>query len=146
MAACYIFLEYLRKLPGGMGKDAAYAELHGDFREGCPHIDAGTLGKFARILRTDIRVLPEPAIKSGGFVIDTLEAAFWCFLTTDTYRDAVLKAVNLGDDTDTTAAVTGAMAGLFYGIAAIPAAWLEKLAASGDIHRLSGAMAEGLAA
>ena len=146
VAACYIFLEYLRKLPGGMGKDAAYAELCGDFREGGPYIDAGTLGKFVRILQTDIRALPESGIRSGGFVIDTLEAAFWCFLTTDTYRDAVLKAVNLGDDTDTTAAVTGAMAGLFYGLDAIPATWLENLAASGDIRRLSGAMAEGLAA
>ncbi|MDR1986092.1 MAG: ADP-ribosylglycohydrolase family protein [Treponema sp.] len=79
----------------------------------------------------DIRTLPESSIKSGGFVIDTLDAAFWCFLTTDSYRDAVLKAVNLGDDTDTTAAITGALAGLVYGLEGIPTEWLETLAASG---------------
>jgi ADP-ribosylglycohydrolase len=146
VAACYIYLEYLRKLALGMEKRAAYVELRGDFSDGHPCIDADTLGKFARILRSDISALPESGIKSGGFVIDTLEAAFWCFLTTDGYRDAVLKAVNLGEDTDTTAAVTGALAGLAYGIKAIPAVWLERLAGYGEILHLAKAMMEGLAA
>jgi ADP-ribosylglycohydrolase len=64
----------------------------------------------------------------------------------DSYLDAVLKAVNLGDDTDTTAAVTGARAGLAYGPDAIPLDWLETPAGFGDIHRLAGTMAVGLAA
>jgi ADP-ribosylglycohydrolase len=119
VAACYIYLEYLRKLAFGMEKRAAYVELGGDFSDRNPFIEADTLGKFARILRSDISALPEYGIRSGGFVIDTLEAALWCFLTTDSYRDAVLKAVNLGEetegeDTDTTAAVIGALAGLAY--------------------------------
>jgi ADP-ribosylglycohydrolase len=54
--------------------------------------------------------------------------------------------VNLGDDTDTTAAVTGALAGLAYGLEGIPPDWLDALAASGDIRRLAGAMAEALPA
>jgi ADP-ribosylglycohydrolase len=107
VAACYIYLEYLRKLLGGMEKRAAYAKLCGDFSDGHPRINADTLGKFARILRSDINALPEASIKSGGFVTDTLEVALWCFLTTDNYWDTVLKAVNLGDDSDTTVAVTG---------------------------------------
>jgi ADP-ribosylglycohydrolase len=142
VAACFIYLEYLRELSGGLGKLGAYANLKAIFRDGSSYIRADALGKFARILRGDIRTLPESGIKSGGFVIDTLEAAFWCFLTTDSYRDAVLKAVNLGDDTDTTAAVTGALAGLAYGIDAIPAGWLKTLAASGNIRRLARAMAK----
>jgi ADP-ribosylglycohydrolase len=146
VAACFIFLEYLRELAGGLDKLGAYANLKAKFREGSPYISAATLGKFDRILRSDIRALPESAIKSGGFVIDTLEAAFWCFLTTDTFRDAVLKSVNLGDDTDTTAAVTGGMAGLCYGLDAIPAGWLETLAARTDICRIAKNMAAGLAA
>ncbi|MDR2483369.1 MAG: ADP-ribosylglycohydrolase family protein [Treponema sp.] len=146
VAACFIYLEYLRKLASGTDKTAAYTELRRDFQGGIPYIAPDTLGKFARILRTDIIALPETSIRSGGFVIDTLEAAFWCFLTTDSYRDAVLKAVNLGDDTDTTAAVTGALSGLIYGVDAIPAEWLDALAASGDIRRLAGAMAGALAA
>jgi ADP-ribosylglycohydrolase len=142
VAACFIYLEYLRKLLAGTDKKAAYTELQSDFQGGCPYIDSATLGKFDRILRTDISTLPEAAIRSGGFVIDTLEAALWCFLTTDTYRGAVLKAVNMGDDTDTTAAVTGALAGLYYGEDAIPADWLDNLAGLDDIRRIAGAMAD----
>jgi ADP-ribosylglycohydrolase len=146
VAACYIYLEYLRKLALGMDKDTAYADLYRDFWRGNLHIGSDTVGKFDRLFETDIRTLPESHIRSGGFVIDTLEAAFWCFLTTDNYRDAVLKAVNLGDDTDTTAAVTGALAGLAYGLDGIPVEWLNVLAGSGEIRRLAGAMADALAA
>jgi ADP-ribosylglycohydrolase len=144
VAACYIYLEYLGKLLGGMDKNTAYAELQGEFREGCPYIDDTTLNKFARILRADISALPESAIKSGGLVIDTLEAALWCFLNTENYRDAVLKAVNLGEDTDTTGAVTGAPAGLAYGLDAVPADWLKMTAGYNDIARLAAAMASAL--
>ena len=64
-------------------------------------------------------------------------AAFWCFMTTDNYRDAVLKAVNLGDDTDTTGAVTGALAGLAYGLDGIPKEWREQLAAYEEVRRIA---------
>ena len=66
-------------------------------------------------------------IKSSGYVVDTLEAAIWCLLTTKNYRDCVLKAVNLGDDTDTVAAVAGSLAGALYGYDAIPQEWLNVL-------------------
>jgi ADP-ribosylglycohydrolase len=141
VAACFIYLEYLRELLRGRDKNAAYSELRGNFSRNSPFIGHDTLSKFARVVRDDIRALPESAIRSGGFVIDTLEAAFWCFLATDSYKDAVLKAVNLGDDTDTTAAVTGALAGLYYGIDTIPADWLRTLAQKDTIQRI----AEGLA-
>jgi len=71
--------------------------------------------------------LPEEKIKSNGYVVDTLEAALWCLLNTDNYKDCVLKAVNLGDDTDTVAAIAGGLAGMFYGVDAIPNEWLEQL-------------------
>lgn len=63
----------------------------------------------------------------GFIVVDTLTAALWCLLSTESYQDCVLKAVNLGDDTDTTAAVAGALAGLKYGYEAIPPAWLDTI-------------------
>lgn len=69
----------------------------------------------------------EGAISSSGYVLDTYEAALWCLATTSSYRDCVLKAVNLGDDTDTTAAVAGALAGIVYGMDDIPPDWLERL-------------------
>ena len=76
-------------------------------------------------------------IQSSGYVLHTLEASVWCLLTTDTYRDAVLKAVNLGEDTDTTGAVTGGLAGLLYGLEAIPASWVNQLARLKDIEALA---------
>jgi protein-tyrosine phosphatase len=60
-------------------------------------------------------------------VIDTLEAAVWCLLTTNSYKECVLKAVNLGDDTDTVAAVAGGLAGALYGLEGIPQEWLDTL-------------------
>jgi ADP-ribosylglycohydrolase len=82
---------------------------------------------FVRLLQANIADLPRNEINSGGYVIETLEASFWCFLTTTSYKDAVLKAVNLGVDTDTTAAVTGGLAGFYYGFDAIPNEWVEVL-------------------
>lgn len=70
-----------------------------------------------------------PAPASGGFVRYTYDAALWCLANTGSYRDCVLAAVNLGDDTDTTAAVAGALAGTLYGYDAIPAGWLDALRA-----------------
>lgn len=75
-----------------------------------------------------IHTLPEKEIKSTGYVVDTLEAALWCVATTDNYKDCVLKAVNLGSDTDTVAAVAGGLAGIIYGYDAIPKEWIQELA------------------
>lgn len=66
-------------------------------------------------------------IKSTGYVVDTLEAAVWCLMTTYDYKSCVLKAVNLGDDTDTVAAVAGGLAGALYGVEGIPDDWYNKL-------------------
>ena len=66
-------------------------------------------------------------IKSSGYFVDSLEAALWCVLTTDTYKECVLKAVNLGSDTDTIAAIAGGLAGALYGYGAIPEQWRNVL-------------------
>lgn len=70
---------------------------------------------------------PVEAVKSDGYCEHTLEAALWCFLNTGSYADCVLKAVNLGDDTDTTAAVAGVLAGVYYRFEAIPPKWVDRL-------------------
>ena len=70
----------------------------------------------------------EKDISSSGYVVDTIKAAIWCLLNTTDYRSCILKAVNLGSDTDTVAAVAGGLAGLFYGYENIPVEWREKLA------------------
>lgn len=71
---------------------------------------------------------PRDGIFSSGYVAHTLEAALWCVGRTGDFRSAVLAAANLGDDADTTAAVTGQLAGALYGETGIPAPWLERLA------------------
>lgn len=76
-------------------------------------------------------------IRSTGYVIDTLEASLWCVFNTTNYKDAVLKAVNLGDDTDTVGTITGGLAGIIYGYDTIPSEWLEVLAKKDDIIQLA---------
>ena len=85
----------------------------------------------------DIAAKPEDEINSGGYVFDTLQAAIWCLLHSGSYADCVLKAVNLGWDTDTTAAVAGALAGTWYGAHRIPEKWIQTLAKHDEIKDLS---------
>lgn len=99
---------------------------------------------FQRILNQTIALADETSINSSGYVLDTLESAIWCFLNTDSFSEAVLKGVNLGGDTDTTGCVTGALAGLYYGNAAIPAEWLNTLARKNDIMKLSENFTESI--
>jgi ADP-ribosyl-[dinitrogen reductase] hydrolase len=76
-------------------------------------------------------------VRGTGYVVDCLEAALWCFLTTDSFAAAILQAANLGDDADTTAAVCGQIAGAYYGASGIPAQWLERLAMREEIANLA---------
>ncbi len=82
---------------------------------------------FQRIFSKTFILTKREDIKSGGYVVETLESALWCLLTTNNFRKCVLKAVNLGDDTDTTAAVAGGLAGAMYGYDNIPDKWKETL-------------------
>ena len=66
-------------------------------------------------------------IRSSGYVVDSLEAALWCLLTSSDYKETILKAVNLGDDTDTVAAIAGGLAALYYGVDSIPQHWTAAL-------------------
>jgi len=81
----------------------------------------------------------ETEIGSTGHVVDTLEAALWVNARHDDYRDAVLHAVNLGDDTDTTGCVAGGLAGLIHGEGGIPAEWLEVLVKREELRGLAQA-------
>ena len=93
----------------------------------CPEIDEVAAGSFAA----------GGAIRGTGYARDCLEAALWAFATTDSFRDGCLRAVNLGDDADTTAAVYGQLAGAFYGEGGIPPEWRAKLADGDEIGGLS---------
>ena len=81
-----------------------------------------------------------PAIRGTGYVVLALEAALWCFSTTDGYEAAILLAANLGDDADTTAAICGQIAGAHYGREAIPLRWRQRVAKGREIENLARAL------
>lgn len=140
--ACFYYLEYARLLLQGQDKFTAYQAIKQPVAAHLRSIAVAPyeISLFGRLLEDDVYKLREADIKSSGYVLHTLEAAMWCLLTTDNYSDAVLKAVNLGEDTDTTGAVTGGLAGLLYGAGNIPADWLEALARRDDIENLAERM------
>ena len=94
-----------------------------------PEIDQIACGSF--------KIKNPPEIKGTGYVVRSLEAALWSFYHTDSFEKAILKAANLGDDADTTAAICGQLAGAYYGESGIPMQWLEKLAKRKEITELA---------
>lgn len=122
--ACDIYTLILFALLAHPEKDAVTYALETAKQKYCDHPE---IPHFERLLARGFDRCPEEEIRSGGYVVDTLEAAVWCLLTTDSYRACVLKAVNLGADTDTTVAVAGGLAGALYGYHAIPDEWLQTL-------------------
>ena len=109
------------------GKDISAAFLAGIAESKKFYGENVAFKNFSRLCDENFASLPENSISSSGYVVDTLESALWCLLNTDNYQSLALKAVNLGGDTDTTAAVAGGLAGIIYGEESIPAEWLETL-------------------
>ncbi|WP_293145111.1 ADP-ribosylglycohydrolase family protein [Okeania sp. SIO3I5] len=105
---------------------------------------AGELHRFQKVLNGEIKNIPITRIHASGYVLDTLEASLWCLLNTNSFAEAVLKAVNLGEDTDTTGAVTGGLAGIYYGIENIPNEWIEVIARKDDIVNLASRLATSI--
>jgi len=130
---CLIYAFVLMHLLNEPRKDTIDLALR---RAECEMCDHPELAHYKRIFDPGFAKIPRSDIKSSGYVVDTLEAALWCLLTTDSYRECVLKAVNLGADTDTVAAVAGGVAGALYGYEAIPQEWLGTLLRRDDITAL----------
>jgi ADP-ribosylglycohydrolase len=93
--------------------------------------------KIMAIARGQYRDKAAGQIRGTGYVVESLEAALWCFYHTDTFEAAVLKAANLGDDADTTAAVCGQVAGAYYGESGFPKKWLDRLVMRQEIAELA---------
>jgi ADP-ribosyl-[dinitrogen reductase] hydrolase len=138
--ACGFYCLMVSSLLRGNNPDSAYREAIRDalraYDDRQPYVDE--FPHFARLLSGWIGGLEEGRVESGGYVIHTLEAAVWCLLTTNTFKEAVLKAINLGGDADTTGAVTGGLAGIWYGSDAIPEEWISATARKDDIEALFG--------
>jgi len=136
--ACFYYLEFARKITEGIDKFQIYKTLQIEITDYLHSlsINKDEINVFDRLLKGNIYELADKEILSSGYVLHTLEASIWCLLTTDNYKTATLRAVNLGDDTDTTGAVTGGLAGLLYGFESIPTNWIEQIARKEDIDNL----------
>jgi ADP-ribosyl-[dinitrogen reductase] hydrolase len=112
----------------------AFAEVLADAIEGRSRLQVlrarseSYVGAIGAIMRGQWREKPRTEIRSTGYVAHSLEAALWCVDRTTVYRDAVLMAANLGEDADTTAAITGQLAGALYGASGIPENWVSRVA------------------
>lgn len=136
--SCMIYLKLAENLLKEDDKILAYQRTRTDINQLWVEMNFSPLEKahFARVIQNDIRDASSEAIKSGGYVIESLEASLWSFLKTESFENAVLTAINFGQDTDTTGAITGGLAGLYYGHKEIPALWLASLARMEDITNL----------
>jgi len=120
-----------------------YRALHGAPKEEIlADCDPGLIEApaIADIAHGSYRVKGEDDILGSGYVVKSLEAALWCFALTDSFAAAILKATNLGDDADTTAAVCGQVAGAYYGESGIPAHWRERLVMADEMRAMADAL------
>lgn len=140
--ACGLYYSMVKALIGSKENQSLKSVLQSGIDDGLRYYgqDVSNLKEmayFARVFHLDkLQLLEDSEIKSSGYVIDTIEAAVWCLITTDSLKECLLKAVNLGDDTDTVAAVAGGLAGLFYGVEAIPGEWLNVMNQKEYVERL----------
>jgi len=126
--ACRYFAGLLLGALGGRSKEEILSALF------CPGPDAdywqrrALSPEIAEIAGGSFKQKEPPEIIGSGFVVRSLEAALWAFHRSDSFREGALRAVNLGDDADTTGAIYGQLAGAYYGVNAIPQEWIERLA------------------
>jgi ADP-ribosyl-[dinitrogen reductase] hydrolase len=126
--ACRLFGDILFETLSGASKEVALFG-HGAVGLSCAKVQA--------IARGDYRSKSEYEIDGSGYVARSLEAALWCFWHTSNFKEAILKAANLGNDADTTAAVCGQVAGAHYGEPGIPKSWLGRLVLCDQIRSLA---------
>jgi len=126
--ACRLFASILYNALSGMDKEQVLFEHH----------ETTTDSPVIReILGGSYKGKTKDQLQGTGYVVHSLEAALWCFYSTDTFRDAIVLAANLGDDADTTAAICGQLAGCYYGRQGIPDLWLRRLTMRGKIELLA---------
>lgn len=128
--ACQVYGAMIAALIQGMGIDEVLDPGFWTFGPLDPRVEAVARGSW--------RSLEPPAIRGTGYVVDALQAAIWAVAGAHDFRDAILRAANLGDDADTTAAIAGQLAGVRWGAAAIPASWRNAITYGERIMAIAG--------
>lgn len=121
---CYIYVKYLIYILSGNDKKTSLKYIKNqEYR----WFSQDTIKEYDRILKGNIKDLEIDDISSTGYVVYTLEAVLWTILNTDSYNQAIIGAINLGEDTDTIGAITGSIAGILYGYDNIDETWIKDL-------------------
>jgi len=141
---CLIYLRVAEHLLNGLGKEESYLKMQKEILEFWDEMSFAEREQehFKKIIQSDIREVPKDEIMSGGYVMESIEASLWCFLKKENYAEIVFEAINFGHDTDTTAAIVGGLAGLYYGADSIEEDWIFSLARMQDIFELGNQLNE----
>lgn len=129
--ASRLFGRMLHRALDGADKSTIMLADANKFR-GAKSIQSIAMGNYLHFSRGEI--------KGSGYVVESLQAALWCFHKTKSYDEAVLMATNLGDDADTTAAICGQLAGAYYGYSCIPKKWKVNISLHDNILEFADAL------
>lgn len=121
---CYIYVRFLMNLLKGNNK---YSALNQVKKLDFSMFTKNSLDEYKRILVADINEFDIDEIKNTSFIVDTLEAAIWCFMKSESFKECIIATTNIGGDTPSIGAVAGALAGIFYGYGNISKNYLEDL-------------------
>lgn len=140
---CFYYLRFFHQIVNKKTKEEAYIITNHEFTAFLKQKEVAYREQqlFSRILSGAIPELPEEAIASDGYVLHSLEASLWSLLRNKDYPATILAAINLGEDTDTTAAIVGAWAGALYGLSDIPFHWKKILVKYEEISALCDQLA-----
>lgn len=122
---CLLYCNYMLNLMNGYNKYDAYKMIN--LKDYTRLFKRETLSYYEKIFNHDLHLLNEEEINSTGYIVDTLLCSIWCILKNDNFKETLLNAVNLGNDTDTIGAITGSMAGVIYGYNSIPSIWIADI-------------------
>lgn len=134
--ACVFYVLFASNLYRGLEKDEALDSVIRMFIDEYGERYKDEIKHYRFILDKSIISAGRTQIKSTGYVVDTLEAVIWAFFNSKTYKETVLRAVNLGGDTDTIAAIAGGIAGIYYGFNGVPVKWIQNISGKEQIASL----------
>jgi ADP-ribosyl-[dinitrogen reductase] hydrolase len=136
--SCLIYLKLAENILEGMNKETAYQSMRDQILSFWDEIDFDMNERkhFQKLILADIRETPIDELKTGGYVIEVLESSIWFLLNRESFEETILSIINLGHDTDTSAAIVGGLAGIYYGRNSIPEEWKHSLARFDDIVEL----------
>lgn len=142
--SCMIYLKLAEYILNGSNKEDSYQKTREVITKFWTEINFPLTEQkhFERLIQHDIRSVHKDDLKSGGYVIEVLESSFWFFLNNENYKNTILSIINIGHDTDTSAAIAGGLAGLYYGVDDIPENWLKQIVRYNDIKDLAERLKE----